>query len=273
MNKEKNILRGRRLAFALLLAWSVFYGCSEGEPVIPDPLPVVVGYLAPGHPAQVLITREISYGSTDTLTAISGLSPTITYDGQPYVLAETSPGHYQSADLPLVAGQTYRLAFTYHGREITAETEIPSSPGGFTGSATSLVVPNIGSGSGFEMPDPIQYTWDNPRADYHLLVVRNVEHNPSPITFDIGGSPIEKPEPAFRLPPHRGDRQQVTLSRFSYYGEHEVVLYRIQPEYAALYEQTSNNSTDLAAPPTNIVGGLGIFTGIHPTDTLHIHVR
>lgn len=272
MNNGMNASNLPRLFIALFFGWPVFHGCTEGDVPYPEPLPVVEAYLAPNQPAIVQITREISYGSADTLMALTGLSPRITHNGQSYPLAETTPGRYGSTELPLVAGGVYGLSFSYNGQEVTAETEIPMPPGTVTASATDIAVPDFGSGIGMELPDPIRYTWDNPDGAYHVLVVRNMESNPTPITFNIGGSPVEKPEPAFRLPPHRGDSQQVTLGRFSYYGEHVVILYRIQPEYAALYESSGSNSNDLVAPPTNINGGLGIFTGVHAADTLSVHV-
>lgn len=272
MDNEMNASNLPRLLLALFFGWPTMHACTEGDLPYPEPLPVVEAYLAPDQPATVQITREISYGSADTLMALSGLSPRITYNGQSYPLAEASPGRYRSSEVPLVAGGIYGLSFSYNGREITAEAEIPMPPGAVTASATDIAVPNFGSGAGAELPDPIIYTWDNPDRAYHLLVVRNTEVNPTPITFNIGGSPVEKPEPAFRLPPHRGDSQQVTLGRFSYYGKHAVILYRIQPEYAALYESSGSNSNDLMAPPTNISGGLGIFTGVHAADTLWVHV-
>ena len=55
------------------------------------------------------------------------------------------------------------------------------------------------------------------------------------------------------------------------FGDHRVIVYRVNPEYAALYESASNSSLNISEPPTNINNGLGIFTGIS-SDTLFFKV-
>jgi hypothetical protein len=219
----------------------------------------------------VTIAREVLYGSAGTPAPIPGLAVQITHAGQDYILPELSPGRYQSSSLSIIAGETYRLSFSYNGKEVSATTEVPFSPAPVTATASEMVVPQIGAG--VQIPDPILFSWQNPSEAYCLMVVRNMEADPRPITFNLGDNIIEKPAPLFRMPPIRGHQQQLSLGRFSYYGRHAVIVYRIQPEYAALYENNSNNSTNLEAPPTNIANGLGIFTGVHAADTLWVQVR
>jgi len=50
-----------------------------------------------------------------------------------------------------------------------------------------------------------------------------------------------------------------------------VILYHLNPEYAALYKFSGNTSLDIKEPVTNIENAMGIFTGIS-ADTLKIHV-
>jgi hypothetical protein len=250
---------------------TALHACTKEDNGKPDALPVVEAYLAPGQPPEVSITRELLYGSSGTPAPIPGLTVQITHAGQHYILAELSPGRYGSSSLSIIAGDTYRLSFSYNGREVTATTVVPQSPGSVTATASDMVVPQIGPG--MQIPDPILFSWQNPDEAYCLMVVRNMEADPQPITFNLGDNIIEKPEPIFRMPPMRGHQQQLSLGRFSYYGRHAVIVYRIQPEYAALYEDNSNNSINLEAPATNIENGLGIFTGVHAADTLWVQVR
>ncbi|MBO9564378.1 MAG: DUF4249 family protein [Niastella sp.] len=259
------------ILFLLSLMITCLFSCTKEKASVPAPLPVVEGYLSPGKPASITINQEIQYGNTDTIIPITGLWAEIAHGAQRYVLTETRPGYYESSLLPVIAGDTYKLSFDYNGQEVSATTTIPLSPGTVTASGPELVVPQIGPG--MQLPAPIEYTWENPEQYYHLMVVKNMEPNPQVITFNIGGNIIEKPAPMFRVPPLRGDQQQLSLGRFSYYGRHAIILYRIQPEYAALYEDNSNNSTNLVTPPTNITNGLGIFTGVHAADTLWLQVR
>lgn len=58
---------------------------------------------------------------------------------------------------------------------------------------------------------------------------------------------------------------------FSYYGTHQIILFKLNSEYAALYENSGTTSQSLTVPPTSIVNGYGIFTGIN-SDTLYIEV-
>ena len=58
---------------------------------------------------------------------------------------------------------------------------------------------------------------------------------------------------------------------FSHYGTHQIIVYRVNPEYAALYERSGNSTLSLEEPPTNIENGLGIFTGAS-SDTLYLEV-
>jgi hypothetical protein len=50
-----------------------------------------------------------------------------------------------------------------------------------------------------------------------------------------------------------------------------VILYHLNPEYAALYKFSGNTSLDIKEPVTNFENAMGIFTGIN-VDTLKIYV-
>ena len=51
-----------------------------------------------------------------------------------------------------------------------------------------------------------------------------------------------------------------------------MVLYKVNPEYAALYEDPGDNSLTIKTPFSNIENGLGIFTAVH-SDILYIDVH
>ena len=55
------------------------------------------------------------------------------------------------------------------------------------------------------------------------------------------------------------------------FGTYQIIVFRVNPEYAALYESSSNSTLSLEEPPSNIVNGLGIFTGVS-SDTLYLEV-
>ncbi len=100
-----------------------------------------------------------------------------------------------------------------------------------------------------------------------MVVVESIDED-AELIFD---SDDAHPPRSFRNVPVQGDEQELSPRSFTYFGRHRVVLYRLNPEYAALYEDLENSSLGLTPPPSNIQNGLGIFTGIN-ADTLYINV-
>jgi hypothetical protein len=60
---------------------------------------------------------------------------------------------------------------------------------------------------------------------------------------------------------------QYRIQRFdlSFYGRHRVKVYRVNQEYADLYESRQQDSRDLNEPLTNIRNGLGVFSAFNST--------
>lgn len=233
---------------------------------------VVEGYLIEGEPITVKVSEESITGTVDSpLVTISGLSVTVINKGASYLLDEVANGIYKSTSLIVTTGETYQLQFGYSNKTIMAETTIPGKPTGFTGSATTVTPPEPPTaGTMPTRPEPVVYTWNNPYNDYHLMVVKCIESSPVEISSGavlIGGSRV------FRTEPTQNSTQNLMPMRFKYYGLHEVILYRILPEYAALYEDNGNNSNNLTAPPGNVTNGLGIFTGVNYAEKLYITVE
>ncbi len=56
-------------------------------------------------------------------------------------------------------------------------------------------------------------------------------------------------------------------------GLHEAILYRVNQEYADLYENREQDSRDLNEPPTNMEGGLGVFSAFNSQRQLFEVVR
>ncbi|MEM7368673.1 MAG: hypothetical protein AAF587_08705 [Bacteroidota bacterium] len=55
------------------------------------------------------------------------------------------------------------------------------------------------------------------------------------------------------------------------FGTHRVIVFRVNAEYAALYESSGTSPVSLSQPPPNVENGLGIFSGISG-DTLFFEV-
>lgn len=261
----KKIISG----FAALVIAAAFFSCSKNGNTTYEAKAVVEAYLQPGQKTLVTITREILAGEEGTGNrTINGLSVVIKYNGTSYALSQNSSGVYENAGIPVVAGDTYELSFTYNGKLVTATTVVPDKPINFTCSPSSITVPTFGGGSPPSFPDPLKAKWNNPDAAYHLIAIRSVDTVASQIS-NIGGGG----RPAFLNTPDQGKDKEVNFNAFEYYGRNALILYRMQPELAALYNSGGTNSQNLTTIPTNINNGLGIFTAVNIADTVFVTVN
>lgn len=235
--------------------------------------PVVEAYLVPGQEPAVRITYQLAFASTDTLVRpIEGLEVWVAAEGQEHLLTYSTADNLYHADgsWQVEAGTTYQLHFEHNGALVTAESTVPQKPQGFTASASTIALPQFTPGSGTppSFPDPIDLGWDNSDGAYYLVVVENLETDPEAIFEDNGNRP---PRPVFRSEPEQTNTFQIGFQNFQYYGAHRVVLFKLNAEYASLYDDNGNSSQNLTAPYTNVTGGLGIFTGLN-ADTLMVEV-
>lgn len=261
----------KRIVLSFIILWMTLSACQEIELQTVDPdVAVVEAYITPGNQIQVRITRQLLFETGDTtITYLNDLDVQVSDGINWYSLVNQDSGVYVHTQMQIESGAVCSLAFTYRDKEIIAETNIPAKPEDFVSSESSIEAFSFTDGVPPQMSDPIELSWSNPDADYFLIVVENIEDNPTLIN-DIDEDE-DRPQPSFRNTPTQGDSQELNVQMFSYYGTHQIVLYKLNPEYAALYEQLSATSLDISAPPTNIENGLGIFTGIN-SDTLYVEV-
>lgn len=64
----------------------------------------------------------------------------------------------------------------------------------------------------------------------------------------------------------------VNALTLTHYGAHELTLYSVNEEYADLYEGRRQDTRDLNEPPTNIDGGLGVFSAFAGRKALFVAV-
>ena len=60
--------------------------------------------------------------------------------------------------------------------------------------------------------------------------------------------------------PTPADSTTISQLSLTHLGEHRIRLYHVNQEYADLYEGRVQDSRDLNEPPSNIRGGLGVFS-------------
>ncbi len=248
--------------------------CSDDSGSAFTDFPVVEAYLLPGDSVAVKISRQLPF-STDVVYSaddIENLSVSLTIQGSAMLLTPGDSGWYYGYRPGLSEGDSLRLSFTFDERPVTAFTYIPSKPSNLAQTASKMYVPRMdstsGPGSMGSMSDPVSITWDNEDASYYMVVVENIEETPDPIR-DFGDE--EPPGNRFRKSPTTSATEMIRPFDFEYFGRHRVIVFHVLPDYATLYEQSTNSSLNLRNPSTSITNGYGIFTGLN-SDTLFINV-
>lgn len=268
---EIEIVKHIWTALRLIILWLMVMSCQTIEPdTSGEGKPVVEGYLASGHPIEVKVTSEVLFTEADTIRTIDGLNMKVTTEGKAYPLVQDVTGKYKAASLLIKSGKEYSVSFDYAGKSIVSSTTIPPQPTNFTASDSVIVIPTFNSSAftGFpKFPNPIVLNWDNHDGTYYLVVVKNIEVKPNPINTGT----VERVF-IFRSNPIQSNTFQIRTRQFQYYGKHWVILYKINAEYAALYQNNGSSSLNIKTPYTNVNNGLGIFTGIN-ADTLKVRVK
>jgi hypothetical protein len=240
--------------------------------------PVIEAYLVPNQAVNMHITKEIPYTVNDSVAAepINNLSITIKDEtGKTFLLKSSSGGIYKSASSEkIIAGKTYSLSFTYNGRTISASTTVPLKPAKFAIDKTSITRTQIdlsnGSFTGGSVSQddasPVTARWTNPTSDYYFIAVDNLE--PVPVSVIIlpnttEGNDIQRITRRFRQQPVQGESNELRPQSFQYFGKHRIILYKVLPDYAALYKSNGTTSQNITTPPSIISNGLGLFTGVN----------
>lgn len=250
-------------------------GCDNKENIEFTDWPIIEAYLHDGYSFGLKVSRQVPFLEDAPYSEddIDNLPITVSFNDSNYILRPMGDGAYADTLLPLVEHASYTLTMMFNSKEVTAYTYIPAKPEAYAQSATSISIARMDSTStpisgGMDMPDPIDMTWENSDDSYYLLVIENIEDTLDPIR-DFGDE--DPPENIFRKQPTTSTSERVGPMEFQYYGTHRLILYHVLPDYAALYEESSNSSQSLENPSTSISNGYGIFTGLN-SDTLFVEV-
>jgi len=155
---------------------------------------------------------------------------------------------------------------------ISAETYIPESNAASI-STSQVGLTKIQAGipptGGIVIPDPVEVSWNNEDGDYYYVLIKNIETDPEYVNENIAQF---EGQLQFITDPQISSIYVIRAQRdLMQFGTYQIIVFRVNPEYAALYESTGASTLSLEEPPTNIVNGLGIFTGVS-SDTLYLEV-
>jgi len=268
--------------FFCLIILLLLNACTEESSVIVDTKTAVVeAYLFAGQPADsVRIIQSYSYVRENTdLITLNDLEVQISDGQQTYNLDHSAEGIYQNPDFIPQSGATYVLTFDHNGETVRSETYVPQkrtisiSKASVRLEKITDINDLINSGFGGNQ-DAIEVVWDNSEGDYYYVVIENIEDNPEFVNdllaeFQSNGNALR----FFQITePEISDFYAIsTLRDLTQFGTYRIIVYRVNPEYAALYETSGTSSVSIATPPSNIENGLGIFTGVS-SDTVYLEV-
>ena len=269
---------------AITCAACAVLGC-EGNPLDPEStdLVVVEAFLFAGEPIDdIRITATLPLGSDDTTEAppINDADVRLIKNGTTYLLSPVSEDgryYYADTDLEVATGDLFRIEVSYFGRLAFGETVVPERPVGVQIDGDTLYAPEIGRGQRPGQGDrgqtntQLATTWDNPNGQLHFVVVEGLDDSAETILPQQFQERFSRFQLISR--PTADDFYFIRLAMLRNLGRHLVTVYRVNQEYAELYENRTQDSRDLNEPPSNIENGLGVFSAFNSSRVFFQVVR
>jgi Domain of unknown function (DUF4249) len=269
-------MRRARVAVSRLAPVLALGAC--GDPALLSPeraQPVVRAYLYAGAPVNdVRLTWTVPVSTTDTTSAasappINDAQVVLIRNGLRYRLVRSAgdSGYYQynGTDLTVREGDQFTLEASVSGQTVSARSVVPVKPSGARVASSTLSVPNVQfgpGGPGGPRPDfsaaQTMVRWTRTAGALYFVTLENVEVAPTAIDFGLPERFRGRRRLVFA--PTAADSMPINALSLPFLGRYKVNVWRVNDEYAALYNTLQQDSRDLNEPFTNITGGLGIFT-------------
>lgn len=255
------------IAFISLL----FYSCNPVPEVVNDNY-VIEAYLFSKEPV-----REVDIKTLIPLSEPEGKSKpiesanvTINKGDKSYVLtynSSTRKYDYLGNDLTILPQDILGLKVDVNGREAIATTNVPTPPVNIQSSKDQMVIPTINSGLDFLNGDPLAdaeiiVTWSNPKNELHYTVIEFRSNLLRPILPSDVQKVVDGILEDFAIitVPSTDTVLTVNGALLPSYGPYMIKIYKVNQEYADLYESEEQDSRDLNEPPSNIINARGIFS-------------
>lgn len=265
----KNILH-----IPTLLIFLTLMACEEIS-IVPrsEKTPVIEAFLMPQlDTLTVTVKYMIPYSGTsdDTLQLpVSHVPLYLIFGTDSFRLAEDplNPGYYHllTDGLGLNPGDSIALAGSCEGTPFHSITRIPQNIESLTISKSSIYY-TVGDPRSMMQSENILISWSNPQADFYYVVVENMESDPEPLNEMVAEMPVM----SFAAP-SQADQFQVSMRNIRYFGDHRVIVFHVNPEFADLFDHADLTSNAITSPPGNIEHAMGVFTAL-TMDTVYFSV-
>lgn len=267
----------KRQFLSTILGAAVLVGCDSTttEPGESD-LVVVEAFLFAGEPIDdIRLTETMPLSDTIDAPPINDALVTLRKNGVSYTLVSTGDSGYYAypgIDLSIEDGDTIGIEISYLNTVANGETVVPEAPVGVSIDRDTLFVPEFGVGIGGgggglnRENSQLAASWENPDQLLHYVVIESLDDSAESILPDQ----FQQFRGRFRLvaPPTINDFHFINMMELETLGLHVAKVYRVNEEYAQLYENRTQDSRDLNEPPSNINGGLGVFSAFNSDSVL-----
>jgi hypothetical protein len=270
----------KRQYLSIILGAALVAGCdsTSTEPEETD-LVVVEAFLFAGEPIDdIRLTETVPLSDTAEAPPINDASVVLYKEGLSYTLVSTGDSGYYAYpgdDLSIEVGDSIGIEISYRGSVATGGTVVPEPPVGVSLDRDTLFVPEFGfgiGGGGFNRENSqLAASWENPDQLLHYVVIESLEDSAETIIPED----FQRFRGRFRLvaPPTTNDFHFINMMELETLGSHVAKVYRVNKEYAQLYENRTQDSRDLNEPPSNISGGLGVFSAFNSDSVFFEVVR
>ena len=273
--------------FYFLALWVLLTSCTdENLNNIAANQFVVEAFLYAGEPISDIRIKSTFplVDETDTSVPINDATVILIKGNNRYSLVPSgSEGyyHYPNNDLNVETGDIFQLEVTYKEIKATAQTIVPTPTQGLRLSQDSIRVPQLPFSLGreaiveairnFMVGSSIIATWDNPNDELYFMIVESLSDKIDPIF----PQQVLDALTSFRFVSEPTDDNSLTFLAGSLvsFGQYRVRVYHINQEYAALYENRTQDSRDLNEPPSNVKNALGVFSAFNSQSAFFDVVR
>jgi len=265
--------------FCILLVLTIL-GCNNNPTGTEDSNTLVVeAFLYSGEPINdIRLTGTVDIGSSDTTAPpVNDAEVRLIKNGNTYQLIQdpdrTGYYIYQGSDLTVEPGDNFFLEINYSGIRVSSSTTVPPTPSNLSLPDSVLILQaesGFTGGFGEQDTNSVVLKWENPDSSLYYVVLENLEANPEEIsTGSFPGFDIVR---RTTFSPSATSEFVIARRNLTYYGKHAAILYRVNQEYADLYESRNQDSRNLNEPLTNINNGLGVFSAF-ASDTVYFEVK